>query len=121
MGLLDITPADVIGETNQAKSLASAILALAAYVDAHADELWVEYGKAWASMTNARKNEVITQLCATAGVAVSTALLGWIREFINLLIGDRYAVELLAKLTAQETTLVAKLEAVRAQIAELGG
>ena len=121
MALADIKPADIIGETTQAKALAGAILTLAAYVDAHAAELWDEYENTWAGMTNAQKNTVITQLCTKAGVAVSTNLLNWIRGFIDLLIGERYAISLLATLRAQEAKREAELVAIRARIAELGG
>jgi hypothetical protein len=121
MALSDITPAQILGETNQAKLTASAIFTLAAYLDQHAEAVWDQYGRAWPNMTTAQKNAVITELAGLAGVTVSTTLLTWIRSFIDLLVGDRYTTALLAKLRADETRLVAELAAVRAKIAELEG
>jgi hypothetical protein len=119
MALSDITPAVVISETTAAKKTASAILALAVYVDTHVSELWDLYGVTWHALGSQQQNAVITAIAKEAGVVVNAVLLTWFRTFLDLCIGERYKDDLIEKLQVQEAQLTAKLAAIRAEIDKL--
>ena len=121
MALSDISPQDILGETTQAKRTASALLALAVYVDQNADELWVQYGDTWPAMSLSQKKVVVNSIASDAGIVLTAVMVTWFVQFTDLMINERYGAVLLAKLKAQESQLDTKLTSVRAQIAELEG
>ena len=119
MALSDITPQQLIDETANAKKTAKAILILAVYVDDHADALWEQYGKSWATMTAQQKAVTINIIAAEAGVVLSSGLNQWFVSFMNLLINNSYKAVLLSRLREEEISVTAKLSAIQAKIEAL--
>lgn len=117
MALGDLTPLDILAETEAARRTAHKIFTVVRSIDLTKENLLIEYGKKWASMTSAEKAAVISKLAnnETLGSVVLTWCLEYITEFFKV----KARQDLLAELQNKQTVLEGQLALLRDRIAAL--